>query len=137
MNCKNRNKKYSKVVFIHKEFINLQDPFTKINIYYFQIDNNIENINNIPNIGTLDCVLDIESNSAFIRGMSINPQYRYQGFGTRLLLFVLDDLKKCGTTVVELDDMSDNYSKPNNIYLKCGFHYIDVGSGPEMILHLT
>ena len=38
-------------------------------------------------------------------------------------------------SVITLDDCSDNFNSPHNIYIKCGFQYIVYGE-PEMIYTL-
>lgn len=88
-------------------------------------------------IGVLSCVVDMDYTTCFITGLSINPEYQNKGNGTKLLNFALNDLESLGAARVELDDMSDHYGAPNNIYIKCGFEYIDVDSGPEMVLYFT
>jgi len=66
--------------------------------------------------------------------MDFNINYEQKGYGTILLNEVIDTLKKKYSIIrtIELDDMTDRYRQPNNIYLKFGFTYKE-DHGPEMI----
>jgi len=68
---------------------------------------------------------------AYINHIYVHPQYRNKGFGTKLIHEFLENLIKLGVVHVLLDDFSDNYRKPNNIYYKIGFKYISK-NGAEM-----
>ena len=56
---------------------------------------------------------------------------RNRGIGSFLLLTLLSELKSKNCLRVELDDMSERFNHPHNIYLKCGFQYTNPGM-PEM-----
>jgi len=57
---------------------------------------------------------------------------KVKGYGTVLFLYACEEAKKRNIELVELDDCSDRYRKPHNIYIKLGMNYID-DYGPEMI----
>lgn len=88
-------------------------------------------------IGILEC--NIIKDEAFIKGFSIVPHKRGQGFGTKLLNNAIKEIKEKFplVTAIELDDMTDRYLKSDNIYCKFGFRYVDIEEGPEMILYLS
>ena len=58
-----------------------------------------------------------------------------KGYATRLLKFAINKSIKKGLYIIELDDMSDNFRKQHNIYVKHGFGYVS-DHGPEMIKKL-
>jgi GNAT superfamily N-acetyltransferase len=62
-------------------------------------------------------------------------QYQNQGCATYLINQVISFCRKKGINIITLDDCSDNFNQINNIYLKAGFTYIEVGF-PEMIKKL-
>ena len=69
--------------------------------------------------------------------MDFNINFEQKGYGTILLNEVIDTLKKKYSSIrtIELDDMTDRYRQPNNIYLKFGFTYVS-DHGPEMTYKL-
>lgn len=58
-----------------------------------------------------------------------------KGHGSILLNFVIGEMKKIQIKNITLDDMSNRYRNPHNIYLKFGFKYL-YDFGPEMELLL-
>ena len=52
-------------------------------------------------------------------------------YGTHLFVHACNEAKKRGITTVTLDDCSDRYRQPHNIYTKLGMKY-DEDGGPEM-----
>jgi GNAT superfamily N-acetyltransferase len=59
----------------------------------------------------------------FISYLHIHKQFRNQKYGTKLLHYVSKYAYKKGIYYIELADMSDNYNKKNNIYIKFGLIY--------------
>lgn len=128
---------------IKKEIIekNLNDYHI---IYRLIIDNNINNIE----VGACECnwlfgnAITLRNKnvfmdaSVFIKGLHVHPQYRNQGYGSKLLKKVIEDARQNNIFLIELDDMSDHFAKSNNIYLKNGFRYENVNDGPEMYLNI-
>lgn len=57
---------------------------------------------------------------------------KIKGMGTYLLTTVFTEANTEGIYVIKLDDMSDRFGKPHNIYKKLGLEYIEEGY-PEMI----
>ena len=55
-----------------------------------------------------------------------------KGYGTTLMGEVAIAAKLAGVETILLDDMSDRYRKPHNIYTKLGLKY-ENNEGPEMI----
>ena len=72
---------------------------------------------------------------ACINSLYIYKQYRNQGHGTNLIKEFISTVLKKGCSRIILDDMTDNFNKTNNIYVKLGFRYIDTERGPEMFLN--
>lgn len=54
-----------------------------------------------------------------------------KGYATALLVYASKEAVRRGITVINLDDCSDKWRKPYNIYTKVGFEYVDE-YGPEM-----
>jgi ribosomal protein S18 acetylase RimI-like enzyme len=75
----------------------------------------------------------INNNNCNLISLIIKEGYREYGFGTLLLKIFIRICKNKKIKKIELDDMTDNFNKKNNIYLKNGFRYIKKGF-PEMIL---
>ncbi len=61
-------------------------------------------------------------------------QHRNKGYATKLLLHLIELSEQSHRLIhcIKLDDCSDNFNKCNNLYLNCGFEYINHGE-PEMI----
>ena len=65
----------------------------------------------------------------YINYFYVNPELRGKRYGMKLLNKIIDvsqsdyNIKK-----VCLDDESSRYRKPNNIYIKKGFHYVNANS---------
>jgi len=60
-----------------------------------------------------------------INSLYVEEEYRSKGYGLFLIEEILNFAYKQGIIHVELYDCSTNYRKKHNIYLKCGFRYID------------
>jgi len=58
------------------------------------------------------------------------------GFGSILLKYLIEKIRKTKINIILLDDMSDRYRNSHNIYLKFGFRYISK-TGPEMELKIN
>lgn len=77
----------------------------------------------------------------------VHPELRGRKYGEYLMRQMLKDvtekMKDKGIEVFEvhLDDMSDHFSKENNLYRKMGFEYCEIDEdgpcGPEMSLTIT
>ena len=63
--------------------------------------------------------------------MFIKSKIPKRGTATLLLLVTIINAYEKGIKTVSLDDMSDNYRKKNNIYIKLGLRYVN-SQGPEM-----
>ena len=57
---------------------------------------------------------------------------RLRGIGSSLLLKISKECHRDGCQTIEVDDMSNRFAKPHNIYTKLGFRYIKE-DGPEMV----
>ena len=71
----------------------------------------------------------VVNNEICIRWLEVIESERGKGYGKRLLFMVAQRHKR--DKRITLDDMSDGYRKPGNIYLACGFRYMEE-DGPEM-----
>lgn len=95
-----------------------------------------------PTIGYLICNLEFDNihylrnrtyvvnGSMYLRSLFVEPMYRGEGNGTKLLQHGIQFAHNVGIRDITLDDMSDRYRCKDNIYLKNGFKY--VGDGCEM-----
>jgi GNAT superfamily N-acetyltransferase len=99
--------------------------------------NNLQNIiikiiiNN--NIGLLHAI--IQENICNLNTLNIEKEYQNKGYGSILLNYLIKYCKENNINYITVDDMSDNFNKKNNIYVKFGFTYIVKGF-PEMILSI-
>lgn len=84
-------------------------------------------------IGDINSV--IIEDTCIIKYILVKDGFRNRGFGTLLLKKLIEHCRECNINKIELDDMSDNFGKNNNIYLKNNFQYVKDGF-PEMILFL-
>lgn len=82
-------------------------------------------INKEYNYGTIKG--QVNGRIGFIAWLCVYPGYRNQGKGINLIKEFLIEAYNIGIIHVELHDCSDNYRTNHNIYLKCGFKYIDDG----------
>jgi GNAT superfamily N-acetyltransferase len=119
---------YSYMVYDHKMDENYIDPNESIGFINFSVEyNNYHNLRSRqvfkrPNTHVID--------------LYIAHKYRNKGYGTMLLQYVISFCKnKFNVSEINLEDMSDNYRKKRNIYLKHGFKY-NTKDGCEMRLQL-
>jgi hypothetical protein len=82
-------------------------------------------------VGYIETIVDYDE--SIITISYLHTTIRSKGFGTFLVgISVLNS----GVKTVELDDMSDNFGKVNNIYKKMGLVYVQDGM-PEMIGYVS
>ena len=72
------------------------------------------------------------SKTIMLGSLYVDPKLRNKGIGSILLNQLIQYAKKNQVKQIVLDDMTDNYRMPNNIYLKHGFRYVNI-DGPEML----
>lgn len=90
-------------------------------------------INNLIKVGFIDIFIDNKDKEIIIKYLKIEKKFRGNKYGIYLLDYVIKKSKKENIKRILLDDMSDKYRKPNNIYIKKKFKYVN-NYGPEMIL---
>ena len=62
---------------------------------------------------------------AIITSLYVDKLHRKQGLGIKLMNKFLKKVFELGAVHAQLDDCSDNCCKNHNIYIKCGFKYVD------------
>jgi len=82
------------------------------------------------NIASLTCYYS--SNVLNITDLYVKHEYRNQLYGSKLLEQAILVAKERKYESIILDDCSDRFKLPHNIYIKFGFTYID-NNFPEMI----
>ena len=87
------------------------------------------------NCSVLEAYMDDEAMSVSITSLYTFEGYSGKGYATVLLNRLFDEVKSKGYKTINVDDCTDLFRKPNNIYLVNGFKYIEEGY-PEMINHL-
>jgi hypothetical protein len=97
--------------FAHKELC-----IQELKLYYTKLPSVIE-------VVYYDGKMDITNLQSAVKG---------KGYATALLVHASKEALKRGITHITLDDCSDNWNKPNNLYIKAGLEYIDSCPGPEM-----
>ena len=83
----------------------------------------------------LKAYYDDEDMSVSLTSLHTFEDYRGKGYATVLLNWLFDEVKSKGYKTINVDDCTDLFRKPNNIYLVNGFKYIEEGY-PEMIKNL-
>lgn len=77
----------------------------------------------------------IKTNGVFhILNLHTHPDYRNNGYASLLLKFIIQFCSQNMVRLITLDDCSDNYRKPDNIYLEHGFKYLDDGDNRMIYL---
>lgn len=90
--------------------------------------------NKRPLSSYLHLMLDHENNEATILSLNTKERIRGRGYATKLISKAIEmAIKDPNIYSIHVDDMSNNYRLKNNIYIKCGFEYVENDS-PEMIL---
>ena len=85
--------------------------------YTLYKDNNI--------CGTCSYVIPSDDRTLiYITYLEISDEQKNMGYGTILLYQVISDAYHNGVTYVNLDDVSDNCHKQNNIYKRMGLWYV-------------
>jgi GNAT superfamily N-acetyltransferase len=87
-------------------------------------------------VSSIHLIVNINEISGMIISLHTIKEYRNRGFATILLNRIIEYCKINHLQEIFLDDCSDNFNQPNNIYLNCGFVYIEPGS-PEMIMKIN
>ena len=81
----------------------------------------------------INIIVNINEKSSILTDFtSIKPN---KGFGSKVLNYVINDMKNEFVNKITLDDMSTAYREKHNIYIKFGFTYL-YEYGPEMVLFL-
>lgn len=74
----------------------------------------------------------VDRSTLMLQGLHVVPELRGNGIGSHILAHIQAYAVANGYECIELDDMSDRFGHPRNIYLKHGFRYINLEDGPEM-----
>lgn len=67
--------------------------------------------------------------------IQVEKEYLGQGYGKLLMILAIGYFltENANISAIELDDCSDNYGKPNNIYFKLGFRMVN-STNPETLV---
>jgi predicted acetyltransferase len=84
-------------------------------------------------IGYINGIIDFDK--SIILSLFVKEDFRNKHYGSYLLKKYIKICKNKNIKTIEVDDMSDNFNKSNNIYLQNNFNYINIGF-PEMIIYL-
>lgn len=82
--------------------------------------------------GRVYSYFDYEENSVTITDLYVEPEERGKGFSIKLLYTLLGKARDSNIKYIYVDDHSDNYRAPHNIYTKIGLEYVEEKSGEEM-----
>lgn len=74
-------------------------------------------------------VIDFNDNTITV--IDLHSNIKNKDYATHLLIYACTQAMKTGIPTMVLDDCTDRYRKPNNIYTKVGMNYINE-EGPEM-----
>jgi GNAT superfamily N-acetyltransferase len=89
----------------------------------------------ITNEGHIISHAELSVISNTLLSFKTNETYQNQGYGIKLLKYIIKLCKTLNIKKIILDDCSDRFNHNNNIYLKCGFKYL-IKNHPEMVLHI-
>jgi hypothetical protein len=96
---------YNYILYIGKEYLTLDE---------FKI-----NVNNLP--AYIEVCCDLNDNTIII--LYLNSTIKGKGYATLLLFNVIQMALEDGIINIQLDDVSDNYRKQDNIYTNIGLKY--------------
>ena len=105
--------------------------FKNKNIICFYINEHEYDIKTVLNLEIPRIYGVINNHTLFIMNLFIPLEMRNRGIGSQLLSRMKIFCRNTGIIKIELDDMSDNFLKNNNIYIKNGFKY-KKNTFPEM-----
>ena len=83
--------------------------------------------------GYIEYYVNINARRMEIKWIQVNEKHRGKGYAKKLISNAINNHK---INIVELDDCSDRFMKPDNLYIKMGFRYIEEEM-PEMILYIS
>lgn len=86
-------------------------------------------------IGHINYSINLYCKDSYIINLNILKNYRNKGYGSFLLQECLNDIKSKCIKKVKLNDISFNYRKQNNIYIKFGFKYQDDYNNDMIIIY--
>ena len=69
----------------------------------------------------------------YLNSLYTVKKYRRKGVASLLLKYMFHERRKNKCRKIELTDCSDMFQDKQNIYLKHGFHYENIGQ-PEMVI---
>lgn len=101
--------------------------------YYTILD--LIRFNNKCIIAWSTLIINKQENEATLTWIKTNNEYQKKGYASKLINHMINYCRDSQISEINLDDMTDNYRKDNNLYLKNGFKYVD-DNGPEMFLSL-
>lgn len=110
---------------------------------YFSTDQIFHlDLEGIDKIGYIHYVLDFDTPEVILNYVYVDENLRGKGIAKTLMQLMMQhtysrmEKENVYQYEINLDDMSDHFGKPNNLYLKMGFEYCEmedgVPSGPEM-----
>ena len=101
------------------------DKYIKCNFYYY---------NNYNEIISNASIISTEIKNTFtLLTLHTEVLYRGNGCATKILKHIIEYCKLYTIKKLILDDCTDNFNMNNNIYINCGFKYIEKNL-PEMEL---
>jgi len=86
-------------------------------------------------VGHINYSINLYCKDSYIININILKHQRNKGYGTFLLQECLSDIKSKYIKKVKLNDISSNYRKQNNIYVKFGFKYQDNYNNDMIIIY--
>ena len=75
-----------------------------------------------------------DRNRMIVSTLKTEKEWRGNGYASKLLRRAILEARRNRCKVIELEDCSDYYGLPNNIYIKHGFKYTDNDSTMEIVL---
>jgi GNAT superfamily N-acetyltransferase len=118
------------------------DERTEYFIYFSEDQIFHLNLEGVDKIGYIQYVLDFDTPEVIVSYVYVDEKSRGKGMGKKLMQLMMKHSysrmaqENVYQYEINLDDTSDHYGKPNNLYSQMGFEYCEmedgVPSGPEM-----
>jgi len=101
-------------------------------IYTIYVDNDVKK----AQCAVLQAHYNDDERNVHVLDVCTYRGYAGRGYASLLLNILLEEIPRTDFDTVTLDDCSDLFQHPRNIYLRHGFRYINEGQ-PEMVYDLN
>lgn len=129
------SRKFNVIPFNIFELQLIGQNYTMAVIYYLSDEKEpmaITEFQQSPVPAYIEVLWNFQEDTMAVISLNVHPDYQGKGFGSFLMILASTEAEKVGLRKISLDDDSDLYRHPNNIYLRLGLEYV-TDDGPEMV----